>query len=50
MKNIEKLIPYVRNTQIYTGEQITRTDANIKEFDFTNSVLIDKNNGIITDH
>lgn len=49
-KNIEDLIPYVRNARIHTSEQVTRIAASIKEFGFINPVLIDKNNGIIAGH
>ena len=49
-KNIEDLIPYVRNARRHTSEQVTRIAASIKEFGFINPVLIDKNNGIIAGH
>ncbi len=49
-KNIEDLIPYVRNARIHTSEQVTRIAVSIKEFGFINPVLIDKNNGIIAGH
>ena len=48
--NINDLIPYARNSRTHSDEQVTQIAASIKEFGFTNPVLIDKDNGIIAGH
>lgn len=48
--NINDLIPYVRNSRTHSDEQVTQIAASIKEFGFTNPVLIDGENGIIAGH
>lgn len=48
--NIESLIPYARNSRTHSDDQIAQIAASIKEFGFTNPVLIDKENGIIAGH
>jgi DNA modification methylase len=47
---IEKLIPYARNSRTHSDEQVAQIAASIKEFGFTNPVLIDKEDGIIAGH
>ena len=49
-KSTDDLIPYVNNAKQHSAEQITKIAASIKEFDFNNPVLIDKDNGIIAGH
>lgn len=46
----EKLIPYARNSRTHSDEQISQIMASIKEFAFTNPVLIDEGGGIIAGH
>lgn len=46
----EKLIPYARNARTHTSEQVSQICASIKEFGFTNPVLIDEDNVIIAGH
>ena len=36
----EKLIPYARNSRTHNDEQIAQIVASIKEFGFTNPILI----------
>ena len=48
--NIDELIPYVNNTRTHTDKQITQVASSIKEFGFTNPVLVDDENGIIAGH
>ena len=48
--NIEKLIGYARNSRTHSPEQVAQIAASIKEFGFTNPVLIDKDGGIIAGH
>ena len=45
-----ELIPYVRNSRTHSEEQVTQIAASIKEFGFTNPVLVDGENGIIAGH
>jgi site-specific DNA-methyltransferase (adenine-specific) len=47
---ISKLKEYSRNTRTHSAEQIAQVAASIKEFGFTNPVLIDENNEIIAGH
>ena len=47
---IEKLIPYVNNSRTHSDEQVAQVAASIKEFGFTNPVLIDDDGGIIAGH
>jgi ParB-like chromosome segregation protein Spo0J len=44
------LIPYARNSRTHSDAQISQIAASIKEFGFTNPVLIDNDNGIIAGH
>jgi ParB-like chromosome segregation protein Spo0J len=44
------LIPYARNSRTHSDEQIAQVAASIREFGFTNPVLIDQDNGIIAGH
>lgn len=49
-KRVDDLIPYVNNSRTHSDEQVTQIAASIKEFNFTNPILIDENNGIIAGH
>lgn len=44
------LIPYARNTRTHSPEQVAQIAGSIREFGFTNPVLIDGENGIIAGH
>ncbi len=44
------LIPYVNNARTHDEEQVTQIASSIKEFGFTNPVLIDLDSGIIAGH
>lgn len=48
--NIENLLPYARNSRTHSDEQTAQIAASIKEFGFTNPVLIDNDNQIIAGH
>jgi len=48
--SVDKLIPYVRNSRTHSDEQVAQIAASIKEFGFTNPVLIDGEGGIIAGH
>jgi DNA modification methylase len=49
-RKIEDLIPYVNNSRTHSDEQIAQIAASIKEFGWTNPILIDGDNGIIAGH
>jgi len=49
-RKIEDLIPYVNNSRTHSDEQIAQIAASIKEFGWTNPVLVDGDNGIIAGH
>lgn len=49
-RKITELIPYVNNARTHSDEQILQICSSIKEFGFTNPVLIDGENGIIAGH
>jgi ParB-like chromosome segregation protein Spo0J len=46
----EELIPYARNSRTHSDEQIAQICGSIKEFGFTNPVLIDADGLIIAGH
>ena len=45
-----KLVPYARNSRTHSDEQVAQICASIKEFGFTNPVLIDDEGVIIAGH
>lgn len=47
---IAALVPYARNSRTHSDEQIAQIAASIREFGFTNPVLIDADGGIIAGH
>lgn len=47
---IDELKEYGKNARTHTAEQVAQVAASIKEFGFTNPVLIDENNEIIAGH
>jgi DNA modification methylase len=47
---LQDLIPYARNSRTHSDEQVTQIASSIKEFGFTNPVLIDADGGIIAGH
>lgn len=49
-KPIGDLIPYARNSRTHSDAQVAQISASIKEFGFTNPVLIDEDGGIIAGH
>jgi len=44
------LIPYARNTRTHSEAQVAQIAGSIREFGFTNPILIDAENGIIAGH
>jgi 16S rRNA G966 N2-methylase RsmD len=49
-KPIADLIPYARNSRTHSEAQVAQIAASIKEFGWTNPVLLDGENGIIAGH
>ncbi len=50
IRNIKDLIPYVNNSRTHSDDQTTQIASSIKEFGFTNPVLIDEQGGLIAGH
>lgn len=48
--SLDRLIPYARNSRTHSDAQVAQIAASIKEFGFTNPVLIDGEGGIIAGH
>jgi len=44
------LIPYINNSRTHSDEQVLQVASSIKEFGFTNPILIDGDGGIIAGH
>jgi len=49
-KAVDDLIPYVNNSRTHSEEQVTQVASSIKEFGFTNPILLDGESGIIAGH
>ena len=49
-KKIDELIPYINNSRTHSPEQVAQIASSIKEFGFTNPILLDSQNGIIAGH
>jgi DNA modification methylase len=49
-RKVDSLIPYVNNSRKHSDEQVAQIAASIKEFGWTNPILVDGENGIIAGH
>lgn len=49
-RSIAELIPFARNSRTHSDEQVAQISASIREFGWTNPILIDGANGIIAGH
>lgn len=49
-KNIKELKPYKKNAKKHSKEQVEQIANSIKEFGFTQPVIIDKNNCVVAGH
>lgn len=49
-RRVDELIPYVSNSRTHSDEQIAQIAASIKEFGWTNPILVDAENGVIAGH
>ena len=47
---VDDLIPYALNSRTHSDEQVAQLAASIREFGFTNPVLIDEENNLIAGH
>lgn len=47
---VANLVPYARNSRTHSAEQVAQIAASIREFGFTNPLLIDERGGIIAGH
>lgn len=49
-KKVEDLIPYVNNSRTHSDDQVFQIASSMKEFGWTNPILLDGENGIIAGH
>src|ERR1041384_2915843 len=47
---VDRLIPYARNSRTHSAAQVAEIAASIREFGWTNPILVDGSNGIIAGH
>ena len=47
---IGQLIPYINNSRKHSDEQVAQIAASIKEFGWTNPILVDGDSGLIAGH
>lgn len=50
IRPVEELIPYARNARTHSDAQVAMIAGSIREFGFTNPVLIDGDRGIVAGH
>jgi len=50
MRPVDALVPYARNARTHSDAQVAQIAASIREFGWTNPVLIDEDGGIIAGH
>lgn len=49
-RKVEALVPYARNSRTHSDAQVAQIAASIREFGWTNPILVDGDNGIIAGH
>lgn len=49
-RRVDKLVPYARNARTHTTAQVAQIAASIKEWGWTNPILIDEEGGVIAGH
>ena len=49
-RRVDDLIPYARNSRTHSDAQVAQIAASVREFGWTNPVLVDGENGIIAGH
>ena len=47
---VTSLVPYAKNSRTHSDEQVSQVAASIKEFGFTNPILVDGDNVLIAGH
>jgi ParB-like chromosome segregation protein Spo0J len=47
---VSDLVPHARNPHTHSDEQVAQIAASIREFGFTNPILLDGKNGLIAGH
>jgi ParB-like chromosome segregation protein Spo0J len=47
---LDALIPFARNPRAHSDDQVAQIAASIREFGFTNPILLDGGNGVIAGH
>ena len=50
MARVEDLVPYARNARTHSDGQVAQIAASIREYGWTNPVLVDGNRGVIAGH
>jgi ParB-like chromosome segregation protein Spo0J len=50
MRPVEALIPYARNARTHSDAQIAQLAASLREFGWTNPILVDGESGVIAGH
>ena len=50
MRPVGALVPYINNSRTHSDDQVAKIAASIREFGWTNPVLVDGDNGIIAGH
>ncbi len=48
--SVDRLIPYARNPRTHTDAQVAQIAASMREFGWTNAVLVDEANSLIAGH
>ena len=49
-RRLEDLLPYAKNARTHSDEQVRQIAASIREYGWTNPVLVDESDGIIAGH
>ncbi len=49
-QDAKAITPYARNSRTHSDEQVAQVAASIKEFGWTNPILVDETNTIIAGH
>src|SRR5262245_49372221 len=50
LRDVGSLIPYIRNARTHSDAQVAQIAASIREFGFTNPILVDRQGGLIAGH
>jgi site-specific DNA-methyltransferase (adenine-specific) len=50
VRSIDAVTPYARNSRTHSDEQVAQIAASIREFGWTNPILIDEHGGVICGH